>query len=308
MTRFTARNSSAATLKSSREDVWKALTDPELLPKLTPYLHRIDVDGDRWTWHVAKVPMLGKSIGTTFTEVMTFEEPHRIGFTHDKERTEEHSAVEGEYLLEEAGEGCRVSIDIGVTVELPFAKVTRRAVEGGMRAVMAADGSALRLQPAPPPGGVSRADPRPRRDRLRRLPGGARPAGGRATRSSPPRPPMPDPDRFAWGDDVDWVRCDVTDGDAVRLALTDVEGVCYLVHSLERADRSRTGTALGAEMVRDAVARERRTPRRLPLRPRAGRPGRGALAAHLLAPRGRADPRPGHVGRPHRARRCGRAS
>ena len=30
-----------------------------------------------------------------------------------------------------------MSIEIGVAVELPFAKVTRRAVEGGMRAVMA---------------------------------------------------------------------------------------------------------------------------------------------------------------------------
>ena len=86
MTRFTASNQSAATLKSSRKDIWDALTDPELLPKLTPYLHRIDVDGDRWTWNVTKVPVLGKSIGTTFTEVMTFEEPHRIGFAHDPEQ------------------------------------------------------------------------------------------------------------------------------------------------------------------------------------------------------------------------------
>ena len=75
MTRFTASNQSAATLKSSRKDVWVALTDAELLPELTPYLNRIDVEGDRWTWHVAKVPILGKSIGSTFTEVMTFDEP-----------------------------------------------------------------------------------------------------------------------------------------------------------------------------------------------------------------------------------------
>ena len=47
MTRFHASNQSSATLKSSRVEVWKALTDPELLPELTPYLHRIDVDGDR---------------------------------------------------------------------------------------------------------------------------------------------------------------------------------------------------------------------------------------------------------------------
>ena len=140
MTRFHAKNQSSATLKSSRVEVWKALTDPELLPELTPYLHRIDVDGDRWTWNVAKVPVLGKSIGTTFTEVMTFEEPHRIGFTHDPERSDENSGVEGEYLLEEAGSGCRVSIDLGVSVELPFPPATRRAVEGTMKGVMAAMG------------------------------------------------------------------------------------------------------------------------------------------------------------------------
>lgn len=68
-----------------------------------------------------------------------------------------------------------------------------------------------------------------------------------AASSSPPAPR-----RFAWGDQVDWVRCDVTDRAAVRLALADVEGICYLVHSLNSRgfeDRDR----LGAEVVRDAV-------------------------------------------------------
>lgn len=63
----------------------------------------------------------------------------------------------------------------------------------------------------------------------------------------------PAPKRFPWGDRVDWVRCDVTDAEAVRLALTDVEGICYLVHSLSTRgfeDRDRRG----AEVVRDAVA------------------------------------------------------
>lgn len=63
---------------------------------------------------------------------------------------------------------------------------------------------------------------------------------------------VPTPRRFSWGDRVDWVRCDATDTDAVRLALTDVEGVCYLVHSLSSRgfeDRDRRG----AEVVRDAV-------------------------------------------------------
>jgi uncharacterized protein YbjT (DUF2867 family) len=69
-----------------------------------------------------------------------------------------------------------------------------------------------------------------------------------AASSSPPAPA-----RFTWGDAVDWVRCDVTDEDDVRLALTDVDGICYLVHSLQTRtfeDRDR----LGAETVRDAVA------------------------------------------------------
>ncbi|MCW2762361.1 MAG: hypothetical protein JWR85_2562, partial [Marmoricola sp.] len=63
----------------------------------------------------------------------------------------------------------------------------------------------------------------------------------------------PAPKRFPWGDQVDWVRCDVTDEDAVRLALTDVDAVCYLVHSLDSRtfeDRDRHG----AEVVRDVVA------------------------------------------------------
>jgi carbon monoxide dehydrogenase subunit G len=140
MTRFTASNKSAATLKSSRQDVWDALTDAELLPKLTPYLQRIDVDGDRWTWHVTKVPVLGKNIGSVFTEVMTFDEPKRIGFEHDPQHSEQKTEVQGEYHLEEAGSGTRVSIELGVSVELPFPRAMRRPVEGAIRAVMAGMG------------------------------------------------------------------------------------------------------------------------------------------------------------------------
>ena len=114
----------------------------------------------------------------------------------------------------------------------------------------------------------------------------------------------PDPGRFAWGDDVDWARCDVTDGDAVRTALTDVDGVCYLVHSLdERSFRDRD--RVGAETVRDAACGQRRTPRGLPLRVGAGRSDRRAVRPHRLTSRGGGDPRAGHVGRPHRARAPG---
>lgn len=140
MTRFTAHNKSSANLKSSRVEVWKALTDPALLPELTPYLKSIEVDGDRWTWQMAKIPLLGKTIGTCFTEVMSFEEPHRIVWTHDDSRPEEKTSVEGEYLLEDAGAGTHVSIELGVSTELPFSRVMRPAVEGAMAVVMAGMG------------------------------------------------------------------------------------------------------------------------------------------------------------------------
>ena len=140
MTRFSASNASSATLTSSRADVWKALTDPELLPRLTPYLQRIDVDGDRWTWQMTRIPILGKSIGSTFTEVMTFDEPKRIGFDHDERLTDQTTWVQGEYQLEDAGSGTRVSIDLGVTVELPFPRPMRRPVEAAMGTVMAGMG------------------------------------------------------------------------------------------------------------------------------------------------------------------------
>ena len=89
---------------------------------------------------MTKVPILGKSIGSTFTEVMTFDEPKQIGFAHDPERTEETTEVNGEYHLEEAGSGTHVSIELGVTVELPFPKAMRRPVEGAIATVMAGMG------------------------------------------------------------------------------------------------------------------------------------------------------------------------
>lgn len=63
----------------------------------------------------------------------------------------------------------------------------------------------------------------------------------------------PDRARFAWGEQVAWRRCDVTDEVAVRRCLRDVDAVCYLVHSMQVrgfTDRDR----LGARTVRRAIA------------------------------------------------------
>jgi uncharacterized protein YbjT (DUF2867 family) len=73
--------------------------------------------------------------------------------------------------------------------------------------------------------------------------------GYRVTAASS-RPPTPE--RFAWGHDVDWVRCDVTRPADVAVALEDVDAVCYLVHS--RSSRGFSATdRLGAQTVRRAV-------------------------------------------------------
>ncbi len=101
MARFNARNRSTEVVQADQGALWAALTDPDLLPVLTPYLHSIEADGDRWRWNMARIPVLGISVAPSFTERMTFEEPRRIGFTHDPESDQEKAGVEGTYLLEE---------------------------------------------------------------------------------------------------------------------------------------------------------------------------------------------------------------
>jgi uncharacterized protein YbjT (DUF2867 family) len=63
---------------------------------------------------------------------------------------------------------------------------------------------------------------------------------------------QPTPERFPWGNRVDWVRCDVTDAADVAVALEGVDAVCYLVHSLSTRGFSATDR-LGAESVRRGV-------------------------------------------------------
>lgn len=64
----------------------------------------------------------------------------------------------------------------------------------------------------------------------------------------------PAPERFAWGTDVEWSRCDVTSAGDVITALVDVDAVVYLVHSLS-APGFAGRDLLGAQVVRDAVDR-----------------------------------------------------
>ena len=145
MNRFRARTTSTATLRSSPERVWDVLTDPELLPVLTPYLQRIEVhpapDGqNRWTWHLTHIPVMSATVMPVFTEVMTFEKPTRIVFAHDPARTEERTGVEGSYVLAPDGTGTRVAIDLEIWCDLPLPRLSRIAVQTVMHGVVAAMG------------------------------------------------------------------------------------------------------------------------------------------------------------------------
>jgi uncharacterized protein YbjT (DUF2867 family) len=62
-----------------------------------------------------------------------------------------------------------------------------------------------------------------------------------------------DPGRFAWGHRVAWRQCDVGDEAAVRRAVRDADGVCYLVHALKHRGFSDLDR-VGAAHVRDAAS------------------------------------------------------
>ena len=140
MATFTAGDRSTEVVAADRKALWAALTDPDLLPRLTPYLHSIDVDGDRWRWNMARIPVLGISVAPSFTEQMTFDEPRRITFTHAPRSEQEKAGVEGSYELEEAEGGTRLSMQVHICVDLPLPGAARAAVQGAMRGVMAVMG------------------------------------------------------------------------------------------------------------------------------------------------------------------------
>lgn len=65
--------------------------------------------------------------------------------------------------------------------------------------------------------------------------------------SSPPAP-----QRFSWGNEVDWARCDIGDRESVEAAVEGVEAICYLVHSLDSLSFSDLDR-VGAQNVRRAA-------------------------------------------------------
>jgi carbon monoxide dehydrogenase subunit G len=142
MATFSATTESTAVVAAPRARIWEALTDPELLPRLTPFLEAITADGDRWCWQMTRLPVVGLDVVPAFTERMRFTEPERIDFSHapppgKKERT----GVDGWYVLTEQGpDRTHLAIRLTVTIELPVSRLASPAVTSAMKGVMATMG------------------------------------------------------------------------------------------------------------------------------------------------------------------------
>lgn len=136
MATFRAHDRSSAILRSSRAEVWAALTDADLVARMTPYVTSIVVDGDRWVWRMGTIPVLGISVAPQFTEVMELHPEERIAFSHDPARSQEMTAVEGTYVLADHADGTEVSIDLQISCNLPLPGLARPAVERVMAGVV----------------------------------------------------------------------------------------------------------------------------------------------------------------------------
>ena len=137
MNRFEATNHSEAVVAADREAIWAALTDPEVLPKLTPLLRSIETDGDVWRWQLARFTILGIGLAPCFTERMRFDPPNRIEYSHEPpEGHREPAGADGWYVLTEVDGGTRLEISLTMHVDLPLAKAARPAVTRVMRSMM----------------------------------------------------------------------------------------------------------------------------------------------------------------------------
>ncbi len=139
MATFSTSTRSTATVTAAPGEVWAALTDPGTVARLTPFLRSVRQRGEHWVWEMTRVPVLGRSFSFTFTERMTFDEPHRIEFTHDPAAGDggEVAGVEGWYALSPRGEHTHLETSMAITVDLPFPGVTRPGVTTAMKGVVA---------------------------------------------------------------------------------------------------------------------------------------------------------------------------
>lgn len=136
MTRFTGTNNSAGIVTTSRDRVWDVLTDPAAVARLTPFVDRIEADGDHWVWHMSNIPGLPVRFAPTFTERMTFKPMERIEYEHDPQGGREPAAVQGWYALEDHEQGTYLEICLEICIALPLPRAAGRVVTAAMSQVM----------------------------------------------------------------------------------------------------------------------------------------------------------------------------
>ena len=137
MTRFSASTDNEAIVPADRMAIWAVLTDPVLLPKLTPLLRSIDAHGDLWTWHLMRISALGVGITPSFTERMSFEDGRRIDYVHEPPAgVSERAGAQGCYEMWDADGGTGLKISLTLSVELPLPRAATPAVTRVMTAMM----------------------------------------------------------------------------------------------------------------------------------------------------------------------------
>ena len=141
---FTASRHDVAEVRSSVDEVWALLVQPDVLVRHTPFLHAIDDLGDgRWVWRVGGIRYPGGVFTSSFTERMTFDEPRSIVFSHEPATDHEHAGAEGRYELTPRGSGATLDIALSVTARLPVPRAGRPVVGKAMDVVIAQMGKAF---------------------------------------------------------------------------------------------------------------------------------------------------------------------
>lgn len=137
MTVFRSTTESAAVVAAPRREIWQALTDPDLLPRLTPLLRSIRADGDTWRWEMTRISALGVSIEPSFTEAMRFTPESRIDYAHAPPAgSRERTGADGWYQLDEVDGGTHLQISLTLSVDLPLPRASGPAVRTVMRTMM----------------------------------------------------------------------------------------------------------------------------------------------------------------------------
>lgn len=129
MTRFTASTQTDGVVTADRDAVWELLTDPAAVTRMTPLVREIEVDGDRWVWHMSGIPGLPVAFAPTFTERMHFQPKSRIDYEHAPRGRHEPAAVNGTYTLDDHPAGTHLGIRLEMCVSLPLPKLAAPMVQ-----------------------------------------------------------------------------------------------------------------------------------------------------------------------------------